>query len=201
MEEARKTIFRCQKTYGQLVIDLTDSRKQTPKTAVWKQKGRSIYIQGTEEKKELVAQCNKEKTENRMTGSKSILKVLSRFPPQLLSDIRDLFSEEGTTVSYLRNTRPSFPVSQRLKRLPPMWEIQVRSLGWEDPLEEEMITHSSILVWRIPRTEMPGRLQSTESQRVGHDWATSLTHSLTDSDKGGKTKLNSYPADQMKNPK
>ena len=158
MEEEKKTIFRCHKTYGQLVIDLTDSRKHTPKTAVWKQKGRSIYIQGTEEKKELVAQCNKEKTENRMTGSKSILKVLSRFPPQLLSDIRDLFSEEGTTVSYLRNTRLSFPVSQRLKRLPPMQEIQVRSLGWEDPLEEEMITHSSIIVWRIPRTEMPGRL-------------------------------------------
>ena len=60
-------------------------------------------------------------------------------------------------------------VAQRLKRLPPMWETWVRSLGWEDPLEKEMATHSSILAWRIPWTEEPGRLQSTGSQRVGHD--------------------------------
>ena len=66
------------------------------------------------------------------------------------------------------------PVAQRLKCLPAMWEIWVRSLGWEDPLEKEMATHSSILAWRIPWTEEPGRLQSTGSQRVGHDWATSL---------------------------
>ena len=53
-----------------------------------------------------------------------------------------------------------------------MPETQVPSLGWEDPLEEEMATHSSIPAWRIPRTEEPGGLQSTEAQRVGHDWAT-----------------------------
>ena len=53
--------------------------------------------------------------------------------------------------------------------MPPMWETGVRSLGREDPLEKEMVTHSSILVWRIPWTEKPGRLQSTGSQRVGHD--------------------------------
>ena len=47
--------------------------------------------------------------------------------------------------------------------------MQVRSLGQEDPLEEGMATHSSVLAWRIPWTEKPGRLQSTESQRVGHD--------------------------------
>ena len=47
-------------------------------------------------------------------------------------------------------------------------ETQVQSLGWEDPLEKEMATHSSILAWRIPLTEEPGRLQSTGSQRVGH---------------------------------
>ena len=46
---------------------------------------------------------------------------------------------------------------------------QVRSLGWEDPLEKEMATHSSILAWRIPWTEDPGRLQFMGSQRVGHD--------------------------------
>ena len=45
----------------------------------------------------------------------------------------------------------------------------VQSLGWEDPLEKEMATHSSILAWRIPRTEEPGRLQSIGLQRVGHD--------------------------------
>ena len=59
-----------------------------------------------------------------------------------------------------------------------MWETQVRSLGREDPLEKEMVTHSSILAWRIPWTEKPGKLQSMGSQRVRHDWATSLTHSL-----------------------
>ena len=59
-----------------------------------------------------------------------------------------------------------------------MRENQVRSLGWEDPLEKEMATHSSTLAGRIPwREEPPGRLQSMGSQRVGHYWATS--HSLT----------------------
>ena len=60
-------------------------------------------------------------------------------------------------------------VAQRLKRLPPMQETQVRSLGQEDPLVKEMVTHSSILAWRIPRTEEPGGLQSMGSQRIGHD--------------------------------
>ena len=60
-------------------------------------------------------------------------------------------------------------VAQRIKCLPAMQETWVRSLGWEDPLEKEMATHSSILAWRIPCTEEPGGLQSTESQRVGHD--------------------------------
>ena len=50
-----------------------------------------------------------------------------------------------------------------------MWETQVRSLGWEDPLEKEMATHSSTLAWKIPWTEEPGRLQSMGLQRVGHD--------------------------------
>ena len=68
-------------------------------------------------------------------------------------------------------------VVQRLKRLPEMWETWVRSLGWEDPLEKAMAPHSSTLAWRIPWMEEPGGLQSTGSQRVGHDWATSLTHS------------------------
>ena len=60
-------------------------------------------------------------------------------------------------------------VAWRLKHLPPMWETRAQSLGREDPLEKEMATHSSILAWRIPWTEEPSRLQSTESQRVGRD--------------------------------
>ena len=60
-------------------------------------------------------------------------------------------------------------VAQRLKHLPPMRETRVRSLGWEDFLEKEMATHSNTLAWRIPLMEDPGRLQSTGSQRVGHD--------------------------------
>ena len=56
-----------------------------------------------------------------------------------------------------------------------MQEMQVRFLGQKDPLEEEMATHSSILAWKIPWTEELGRLQSMGLQRVGHDWATSLS--------------------------
>ena len=56
-----------------------------------------------------------------------------------------------------------------------MWETWVQSLGWEDPLEKEMATHSSTLAWKIPWTEEPGRLQSMGSQRVWHDWVTSLS--------------------------
>ena len=60
-------------------------------------------------------------------------------------------------------------VAQTVKCLPTMREIQVQSLGWEDLLEEEMATLSSILAWKIPWTEEPGRLQSMWLQRVGHD--------------------------------
>ena len=60
-------------------------------------------------------------------------------------------------------------VAQMIKNLPAMREIQVRSLGWEDPLEDGMATHSSILAWRIPWTEETGGLQSIGSQTVGHD--------------------------------
>ena len=60
-------------------------------------------------------------------------------------------------------------VAQTVKRLPKMRETQVQSLGWEDLLEKEMATHSSILAWKIPWMEEPGRLQSMVSQRVGHN--------------------------------
>ena len=69
-------------------------------------------------------------------------------------------------------------VAQTIKCPPAMRETRVWSLGWEDPLEKEMATHSSILAWRIPWIEDPDRLQSMGSQRVGHDWMTSLSLSL-----------------------
>ena len=74
-------------------------------------------------------------------------------------------------------------VAQTVKRLPTMWETPVWSLGQKNPLEKEMSTHSSTLVWKIPWTEEPGRLQSMGLQRIGHDWVTFfslsfLTHTV-----------------------
>ena len=71
--------------------------------------------------------------------------------------------------SYNRTTSP---VAQIVKNLPANAGEGVGSLGWEDPLEEEMATHSSILAWKIPWTEEPGGLQSMGSQRVRHNLAT-----------------------------
>ena len=63
----------------------------------------------------------------------------------------------------------AFLVAQRLKCLTEMRATRVQSLGQQDPLGKEMATHSSILAWRIPWTEEPGRLQSTGLQRVGYN--------------------------------
>ena len=77
-----------------------------------------------------------------------------------------LSREKNLPKSYLASL-----VAQRLKRMPPMRETRFRSLGWEDPLEKEMATHSSMLAWKISWTEEPGGLQShgvTKSQaRLG----------------------------------
>ena len=68
---------------------------------------------------------------------------------------------------------PSLPysslVAQTVKHLPTMWETRVQTVCREDLLEKETATHSSILAWKIPWMEEPGRLQSMGSQRVGHD--------------------------------
>ena len=77
-------------------------------------------------------------------------------------------------ISQVRYKIQTSPVAQMVKCLPAMWETWVRFLGREYSLEKEMAIHSSILAWKIPWTEEPGRLQSTGSQRVGHDWTTSL---------------------------
>ena len=75
-------------------------------------------------------------------------------------------------IAFLPRSKVTQPLAslmaQMVKRLPAMWETQVQSLGWEDPLEKEMATHSSTLAWKIPWTEEPGRLQSMGLQRVGH---------------------------------
>ena len=65
------------------------------------------------------------------------------------------------------------------KNLPAVQEIRIQSLGWEDPLEKEMETHSSIVAWRFPWREEPGRLQSTGSQRVGYDWLVNTQRSFS----------------------
>ena len=62
-------------------------------------------------------------------------------------------------------------MAQTVKRLPKMRKTQVQSLGWEDLLEKEIVTHSSILAWKIPRTEEPGVLQYMGSQRIKYDLA------------------------------
>ena len=74
-------------------------------------------------------------------------------------------SEYVNSMIYLTS-----PVAHMVKHLPTTWETWVWSLGWEDLLEKEMATHSSILAWKIPWMEEPGRLQSLGSQRVGHDY-------------------------------
>ena len=62
-----------------------------------------------------------------------------------------------------------FLVAQMVKNPPAVQETWVQSLGWEDPLEKKMATHSGILAWKIPWTQEPGRIQSMGLQRVGHD--------------------------------
>ena len=68
-------------------------------------------------------------------------------------------------------TGSGFPSSSAVKNLPAIQETQVQSLGWEDPLEEVMTTHSNVFARRIPWTEEPGGLQSVGSQTVGYDWS------------------------------
>ena len=76
--------------------------------------------------------------------------------------------KKGYKRSLLKRSK-SVAFCNDIKHLPPKQETWVRSQGREDPLEKEMVTHSSILAWRIPWTEKPGRLRSTGSQRVRHD--------------------------------
>ena len=85
----------------------------------------------------------------------------------------------GQTLGNIRTlywSRQASLVAQPVKNPPEKQETGVWSLGWEDPLKKRMATQSSILAWRIPRTEEPGGLQSTGSERVRHDWEAEHTH-------------------------
>ena len=82
--------------------------------------------------------------------------------------------------------RYSEAMAQTVKRLPAMQETQVQFLGREDPLEKEMAIYSRTLAWKIPWTEEPDRLESMGSQRVGHDWTTSLSLSHWSQQNTGK---------------
>ena len=80
-----------------------------------------------------------------------------------------IFNIHTIVISYLPTTIIGTSLAQTVKASACNVGDWIRSLGWEDPLEKEMATHSSTLVWKIPWTEKPGRLQYVGSQRVGHD--------------------------------
>ena len=99
----------------------------------------------------------------------SLVAQLVKNPPAMQeTPVRFLGQEDPLKKGY---SWPSL-VAQTIKNTPAMQEIRILSLGWEDPLKKGTATYSSILAWRIPWTEEPGRLQSMESQRVGYDQAT-----------------------------
>ena len=123
------------------------------------------------------------------SSSYSFLPLASKagYPPVMENLLRNLNlpsppQPSCSTFNTSRRNDPSFPpktraslVAQMVRHLPAMQETWVRFLGQEDPLEKEMAIHSSTLAWKIPWMEEPDRLQSMGSQRVRHDWATSLS--------------------------
>ena len=96
--------------------------------------------------------------------------IIKRHLCKLTQETRDNWIKVLPIALMRARTAPrNFPIAQTVKNLPTMQETRVQFLGWEVPLENGMAIHSSILAWRIPRTEKPGELQSVGSQRVGHD--------------------------------
>ena len=103
---------------------------------------------------------------------KTIFPIFPELSGPLITDMsRKTLNSHFLIFGPLYHHWPS-SIAQTVKNPPTVQETWVQSLGWEDTLEKEMATHSSILAWRIPWTEEPGGLQFTGSQRVGHDWAT-----------------------------
>ena len=93
---------------------------------------------------------------------------LVRDPPAMQEILVQSLGWEGILKYPLQYSWASL-AAQTVKNLSAMWATWVKSLGWENSMEEGMATHSSILAWRIPWREEPGRLQSMGSQRVRHD--------------------------------
>ena len=122
---------------------------------------------------------------HRMEGFGSVIFQLSRIQKRSTCELKRTLNHVvwfvSTSLEIKKPFRILYPeiwaslVAQMVKNLPAMQETWVQSLGQEDPLERGMVTHSSILAWRIPWTEEPGGLQSMGLQRVGHDWETN-TH-------------------------
>ena len=108
--------------------------------------------------------------------SKCNLRYTSTNSLTILYTIKHICSFPGFSTKKKKSTSAVFflifPGGSMVKRLPTIRETQVWSLGWEDPLEKKMATHSSTLAWKIPWTEERGRLQSMGSQRVRHEWVT-----------------------------
>ena len=96
-----------------------------------------------------------------LLGHHTVLKCNEYLPSALRSTLKIIISFKCHCYSSL--------VAQTVKNLPAMQETWVLSLGWEDALEKQMATHSSVLAWRIPGTGEPGGLPSMGSHRVGHD--------------------------------
>ena len=87
-----------------------------------------------------------------------------------MSAIKTKLKEKQEQINRKRlKKNMAFLVAQMVNNLPSVWETWFQSLGWKDPLEKGMATHSSVLAWRIPWTEEPGGLQSMGSHRVGHN--------------------------------
>ena len=97
------------------------------------------------------------------------------FPHPLFAFPNSMYYTKNWTSIWYNPPSLTSLVAQMVKRLPTMQETWIQSLGQEDLLEKEMVTHSSTLAWKIPEMEEPGRLQSMALQRVEHDWVTSLS--------------------------
>ena len=106
-------------------------------------------------------QCKEKEENNRIRKTRDLFKKIR--------DTKGIFHVKMGSIKDRNDMDQDFLVSQTVKNLPAMQETRVQSLGWEFPLENGRATHSSILAWRIPWTEEPGRLQSMGSQRVRHD--------------------------------
>ena len=102
---------------------------------------------------------------------KSVLMRWMKLEPIMQSEVSQKEKHQYSILTHIYGIQKDGRASifQRLKHLPTMLETRIRSLGQEDTLEKEMATHSSILAWKIPWTEEPGRLQSMGSQRVRHN--------------------------------